>query len=81
MLFQHILNRAQLILDSYKDDPHGAPDPAFTEGLANKIEEGSNFYAVQKMLDGPFSIDIVYEAEDVPQTIDGKHPKMVPSPK
>ena len=75
MLYQHIGLRAQTIIESYKDDPHGAPDPAFVEGLANKIEEGSNFYAVQKMLDGPFSINIIYEAEDAHQPIDGKPPK------
>lgn len=72
MLFQHIGYRAQDIVDAYKDDPRGSPDPAFAEGLANQIKEGSNFYAVQKMLDGPFSIDIVYEAEDAHQPINGK---------
>jgi len=75
MLYQHIGYRAQEIVDAYKDNPRGVPDPAFVEGLANQIQEGSNFYAVQKMLDGPFSVDIVYEAEDVQQHIDGKPPK------
>lgn len=75
MLFQHIGSRAQDIVDAYKGDPQGAPDPAFTEVLANQIQEGSTFYAIQKMLDGPFSIDIVYEAEDVQQHIDGQPPK------
>jgi mannosyl-oligosaccharide glucosidase len=75
LLFHHIGDRAQAIVMPYKDDPRGAPDPAFTEGLANQIHEGSNFYAVQKMLDGPFSIDIIYEAEDVHQHIDGKPSK------
>ena len=59
----------------YKEDPQGPPDPAFVEVLANQIQEGSNFYAVQKMLDGPFSIDVIFEAEDVHQQIDGKPSK------
>jgi mannosyl-oligosaccharide glucosidase len=75
MLFEHIGLRAQEIVGPYNGDPRGAPDPAFVEGLANRIEEGSTFYAVQKMLDGPFSIDIIYEAEDVHQHIDGKPSK------
>lgn len=79
MLFQHIGYRAQEIVETFKDDPRGVPDPAFVEGLANQIQEGSNFYAVQKMLDGPFSIDIIYEAEDVQQHIDGRLPKMTHS--
>jgi len=72
LIYQHIGERAQETVMSYKEDPRGPPDPAFVEGLANQIREGSNFYAVQKMLDGPFSIDIIYEAEDVHQHIDGK---------
>ena len=81
MLFQHIGYRAQAIVDTYRDDPRGAPDPAFVEGLANQIQEGSNFYAVQKMLDGPFSIDIAYEAEDVQQHIDGRPSIMTRPPR
>lgn len=75
ILLNHIGERAQGIVASYREDPRGAPDPAFVEVLANQIQEGSNFYTVQKMLDGPFSIDIVYEAEDVHQHIDGKPSK------
>ena len=78
LVYQHIGGRAEDIVMSYKEDPRGAPDPAFVEVLANRIQEGSNFYAVQKTLDGPFSFDIVYEAEDVHQHIDGK-PSKLPS--
>jgi mannosyl-oligosaccharide glucosidase len=81
MVYQHIGPRAQSIVEAYKDNPHGPPDPAFSEGLANKIEDNSNFYAVQKMLDGPFSIDIVYEAENAHQPIDSKPPKIARSSK
>jgi len=71
LIYEHIGERAQNIVAAYKEDPRGAPAPASVEVLANRIEEDSNFYAVQKMLDGPFSIDIVYEAEDVDQEIRG----------
>ena len=72
LLYQHIGQHAQDMVTPYQEDPRGAPDPAFVEVLTNQIKEGSNFYAVQKMLDGPFSIDIIYESEEVHQHIDSK---------
>ncbi|KZT28597.1 glycoside hydrolase family 63 protein [Neolentinus lepideus HHB14362 ss-1] len=69
-IMQNIIQRAQNILQAYKDPQKGAPDPSFVLQLSDEGLSGSNLYAVQKSFDGEFQFDVYYESASAQHQLD-----------
>ncbi|EJU05594.1 glycoside hydrolase [Dacryopinax primogenitus] len=69
-----LMAHAEPLVTKYggKEAPDELPDAAFLLMLDDHIARGSNFYAIQKIFDGPFSFDVHYETADSKQTFDRK---------
>ncbi|EPQ58475.1 glycoside hydrolase [Gloeophyllum trabeum ATCC 11539] len=69
-IMQNIIQRAQGILQGYKEPQKGAPDPSFVLQLTDETLFGSNLYAVQKTLDGEFQFDVFFESASANHKLD-----------
>ncbi|MBW0480168.1 hypothetical protein O181_019883 [Austropuccinia psidii MF-1] len=56
---------AQPLVEKYT--PENAPDPGFVLSLPNEIRYGSNLYAIQKVYDCPFELDIYFDGDGAPK--------------
>ena len=65
-----LVSKAKVLLEQYKTNGEGYPDPSFAIQFPDDVYLNSNFYAIQKTFDGPFQFDIIYQNQDTQQTID-----------
>ncbi|ESK85883.1 mannosyl-oligosaccharide glucosidase [Moniliophthora roreri MCA 2997] len=68
-ILQAIVQRAQGIIEPYRDPAVGAPDPSFILQLPDEIYTGSNLHAVQKLFDGEFQFDVYFESASAKQKL------------
>ncbi|KAK7043703.1 Processing alpha glucosidase I [Paramarasmius palmivorus] len=68
-ILQAIIQRAQGIVEPYRDPAIGAPDPSFVLQLPDEIYTGSNLHAVQKLFDGEFQFDVYFESASAKQRL------------
>ncbi|KAG6914889.1 hypothetical protein DXG01_014733 [Tephrocybe rancida] len=57
-----LISRAREIVASYQDPAAGPPDPSYVLQLPDEVYSGSNLYAVQKLFDGAFQFDVLFES-------------------
>jgi len=57
-----LIDRAGEALVPYQDPAVGLPDPSFVLQLPDDVYTNSNLYAVQKLFDGPFEFDVIYDS-------------------
>ena len=57
-----LIDRAREVLAPYQDPAAGPPDPSFVLQLPDDVYTNSNLYAVQKLFDGPFEFDVIYDS-------------------
>lgn len=62
LLQQDISRDLQKMVDKYGQED--LPDPALLFSLSNTLNSGSNFYAFQKVYEGPFHLDVFYDPVD-----------------
>ncbi|KAI6102747.1 mannosyl oligosaccharide glucosidase-domain-containing protein [Pisolithus croceorrhizus] len=70
-IFQSMLGRASPLAEKYRQT-EPAPDPSFILQLPDESVTGSNLYAVQKLFDGAFQFDVIFESGSATQTLDSK---------
>ncbi|KAI6109909.1 glycoside hydrolase family 63 protein [Pisolithus sp. B1] len=68
-IFQSMLGRASPLAEKYRQT-EPAPDPSFILQLPDESVTGSNLYAVQKLFDGAFQFDVIFESGSATQTLD-----------
>ncbi|KAF9514510.1 glycoside hydrolase family 63 protein [Hydnum rufescens UP504] len=70
IILRTIVQAIRPMLEGYKLDD--LPEPAFLLTLPNEVYGGSNFIAIQKAFEGPFSFDIYYDSASVKQRLDAE---------
>lgn len=61
-IMKALIDRAREVLVPYQDPATGLPDPSFVLQLPDDVYTNSNLYAVQKLFDGPFEFDVIYDS-------------------
>jgi mannosyl-oligosaccharide glucosidase len=61
-IMKALIDRAREVLVPYQDPAVGLPDPSFVLQLPDDVYTNSNLYAVQKLFDGPFEFDVIYDS-------------------
>lgn len=69
VILQNVVKHGNDIVEQYKNSPAGYPDPSFVLQLNDEVYSGSNLHAVQKIFDGPFQFDILFESASAKQPI------------
>lgn len=68
-ILQSILGRASPLAEKYRQTDL-APDPSFILQLPDESVTGSNLYAVQKLFDGEFQFDVIFQSGSATQIPD-----------
>ena len=72
ILMQNIIQRANEILEPFKDGKGGVPpDPSYVLQFSNEAYMGSNLFAVQKVFDGSFQFDVFFDSKSAKTNLDG----------
>ncbi|KAG6865863.1 hypothetical protein C0991_010944 [Blastosporella zonata] len=61
-ILNSLITRAREIIAPYQDPAEGPPDPSYVLQLPDEVYSGSNLFAVQKLFDGPFQFDVLFES-------------------
>jgi hypothetical protein len=72
VILKSLIERANDVLQPYKDSTTGFPDPSFTLQLPNDVSTSSNLFAVQKMFQAEFQFDVFFESANPVQPLSGK---------
>ncbi|KAH8833864.1 glycoside hydrolase [Flagelloscypha sp. PMI_526] len=71
ILMQNIIQRANEILEPFKDGKGGIPpDPSYVLQFSNDAYMGSNLFAVQKVFDGSFQFDVFFDSKSAKTHLD-----------
>ncbi|RIA87932.1 Glycoside Hydrolase Family 63 protein [Glomus cerebriforme] len=57
---------------SYESEDKTLPPPQYLFSLYNEVKDNSNFFVFQKMLEGPFQFDIIFQSESMPAHLDSE---------
>ncbi|KAH8107152.1 glycoside hydrolase [Cristinia sonorae] len=68
-ILQNIIKHGSEAIGPYREHPSGPPDPSFIFQLSDDVYSGSSLYAVQKLVNGPFQIDIFFESASAKQKL------------
>ncbi|KAG6827909.1 hypothetical protein H0H92_010007 [Tricholoma furcatifolium] len=69
-IMNSLVIRAREVVASYQDPVEGPPDPSFVLQLPDEVYSGSNLFGVQKLFDGPFQFDVLFESGSSKQKLD-----------
>ena len=64
----NLIKRAQGVLQPYRESPT-PPHPSFTLQLPDEVYTSSNLFAYQKMFEGPFQFDVLYDSGSAKQKL------------
>ncbi|GJE97097.1 glycoside hydrolase family 63 protein [Phanerochaete sordida] len=64
-----MINYAKQAILPYQDSTTTPPDPSFVLHLPDEVFTGSTLYAVQKIFDGPFQFDVLFESASAKQKL------------
>ncbi|KAF4576863.1 Processing alpha glucosidase I [Pleurotus pulmonarius] len=68
IIMNNLIKRAQGVLQPYRESPT-PPHPSFTLQLPDEVYTSSNLFAYQKMFEGPFQFDVLYDSGSAKQKL------------
>ena len=69
IILKSLIERANDVLQPYRDPAVGVPDPSFGLQLPDDIYTSSNLFAVQKLFQGQFQFDVFFESGSTKQAL------------
>ncbi|CAB4480583.1 glycoside hydrolase [Rhizophagus irregularis] len=70
LLQGHLISKYQNIIKN--PETKSIPPPKYLFALKNEVKENSNFFIFQKMIEGPFQFDIIFQSNSSPIHLDSE---------